>query len=167
MGASSYAESSRAALALCDRLAELGLLSHIAELDAFGFTIVPPELAGETELGALVEHLLGPDAKTVGEASPSDTQLHVDATPGPQRQLPQWATRCTATVLLEDSVADRCAFEVVPTSHRRCRLPDASDTRDLIPIEATKGSAVVRHSNTWYRPGPASARVQTFQLEES
>ena len=69
--------------------------------------------------------------------------------------LPPYAQLANVNYCLTDyTEADGC-LTIVPGSHRYCHRPRGGDgAQEAIPIEASAGSAVVFHGNTWHGAEP-------------
>lgn len=69
--------------------------------------------------------------------------------------LPPYAQLANVNLLLGDYTPDSGCLTMVPGSHRYCHRPrEGVGTREIVPVLAPAGSAVVFHGNTWHSALP-------------
>ncbi|WP_067473421.1 phytanoyl-CoA dioxygenase family protein [Nocardia amamiensis] len=72
--------------------------------------------------------------------------------------LPPYAQIANVNLLLTDYTAENGCLTMVPGSHRYCHRPrEGQGVREVVPVVAPAGSAVVFHGNTWHAAMPRTA----------
>ena len=107
---------------------------------------------------AIITYLLGENCvlssmnAMLKGAGPDNLELHTDqvGTPAP---FPAYAQVANATWALTDYSRANGSISFVPGSHKWCRHPTRREATDLslaVPVEASAGSLIVWHGNTWH-----------------
>lgn len=112
---------------------------------------------------ALVRYLLGEQCLLssftgyVKGPGRCDLGVHSDTAYVPD-PLPPYAQLANVNLLLTDYTLENGCLTMVPGSHRYCFRPrEGQGDREVVPVVAAAGSAVVFHGNTWHAALPRTA----------
>jgi len=94
--------------------------------------------------------------KTPDLDEPLSLGLHTDGPASPEGVLPfSHDMVCNAALCLTDYTRENGCIAMVPGSHRLARNPAPGEGVDkAVPVEATRGSLIVWHGNTWHGAFP-------------
>lgn len=122
---------------------------HLVEFEPV-VTLMTYLLGGSRRLSSLTGYIKGPGSCALS--------VHSDTAYVPD-PLPAYAQLANVNYTLTDyTVADGCMY-MVPGSHKYCHRPrEGQGLREIVPVIAPAGSAIVFHGNTWHGAYPRQKR---------
>ena len=89
------------------------------------------------------------------KGGPESLGLHADGGTNQDGHMPPCGDVFNSVWALTDYTLDNGAIAMVPGSHKYCRLPRGDEGEDVaVPVEASEGSLIVWHGNTWHGAYP-------------
>lgn len=89
------------------------------------------------------------------KGGPESLGLHADGGTNQDGRMPSCGDVFNSVWALTDYSLEHGAIAMVPGSHKLCRLPVEGEGEDVaVPVEASEGSLILWHGNTWHGAYP-------------